>query len=77
MKVVELVKISTEAMKVMSNNDIKMHDWRWIKMYEEYLDMRRSREKFRWVIAHLADAYGLSESSVARVIRRLEKEVKV
>lgn len=49
MKAVELVKISTEAMKVMSKSDIKMHDWRWVKMYEEYLSMRQKREKFRYV----------------------------
>ena len=50
MKVVELVKISTETMKVMSNSGIKTDDWQYVKMYEEYLSMRQSREKFRYVL---------------------------
>lgn len=77
MKAVELVKISTEAMKVMSEADIRVDDWRWVKMYEEYLEMRERREKFRYVVAHLAEVYGVSESSVKRVVKRLEREVKV
>lgn len=77
MKVVELVKISTEAMKMMSKVDIRLSDWQYVKLYEEYLNMRAKREKFRYIIAHLAEVYHISESSVKRVIRRFSHEVKV
>lgn len=77
MKAVELVKISTESMKMMSKIDIKMHDWQYVTMYEEYLGMRANREKFRYIIAHLAEVYHISESSVKRVIRKMGCEVKV
>ena len=77
MKAVELVKISKEMMKLMSKYDIKLNDWQYVKMYEEYTDMRRRREKFRYIIAHLAEVYNISESSVKRAIRRLSEEVKV
>ena len=72
---VELVKISSEAMKMMSNSGIKADDWQYIPMFEEYQDMRRRREKFRYIIAHLSDVYHISESSVKRIIKRLEREV--
>ena len=77
MTAVELVKISTDAMKMMSKYDIRLDDWKYVRMYEEYLAMREHREKFRYIIAHLAEAYHTSESSVKRVVRRLSKEVKV
>lgn len=77
MKAIELVKISTEAMKMMSESGIKSEDWRHVKMYEEYVRMRADKEKFRWVMAYLAEKYMLSESSVRRVIKRLSGEVRI
>lgn len=77
MKAVELVKISRNALEMMSKFDIKQNDWQFVPMYEEYLAMRQKREKFRYVLAYLAEKYSLSESSVRRVIRRLGREVKI
>lgn len=77
MKVVELVKISSEAMKVMSASGIRTDDWKHVLMYDEYTAMRRESEKFRYVIAHLAEKYGTSESTVKRIVRRLSREVRV
>ena len=75
MKVVELVKISMEALKMMSNSGIKTEDWRHIEMYEEYEDMRKNCEKFRYIIAYLAEKYKTSESTIKRVVKRLSREV--
>lgn len=77
MKVVELVKISSEAMKVMSDSGIRTEDWRFVRMYEEYVEMRQRNEKFRYVVAVLAEKYKVSESTVKRMVCRLAKEVKV
>lgn len=75
MKIVELIKISTETLKMMSNSGIKTGDWQHVKMYEEYLDMRSKCEKFRYIMAFLAEKYRLSESSVKRIVKRLSSEV--
>ena len=75
MKVVELVKISIETLKMMSKHDIKLNDWKHIEMFEEYLDMRRNREKFRYIMAYLAEKYKISESTVKRIVKRLSEEV--
>ena len=75
MKVVELVKISMEALKMMSNSGIKTEDWQHIEMYEEYMDMRKNCEKFRYIMAYLAEKYNTSESTIKRVVKRLSREV--
>lgn len=77
MKAVELVKINRIPMEMMSKYGIKQDDWRYLQMYEEYVIMRERREKFRYIMAHLAEVYEISESSVKRVVRRLSSEVKV
>ena len=75
MKVVELVKISKEAMKMRSHSGIKTEDWQHIEMYEEYVSMRKNREKFRYIIAYLSEKYNTSESTVKRVVKRLSLEI--
>ena len=75
MKIVDLIKISSEAMKMMSDCGIRTGDWQHVQMYEEYQSMRGQREKFRYIMAFLAEKYRLSESSVKRVIRRLSREI--
>ena len=75
MKVAELVKISKEAMKMMSHSGIKTDDWQHMEMYEEYLTMRQNRDKFRYIIAFLSEKYNMSESSVKRIVKRLSGEV--
>ena len=75
MKVAELVKISMEALKMMSNSGIKIEDWQHIEMYEEYMDMRKNCEKFRYIMAYLAEKYKTSESTIKRVVKRLSREV--
>ena len=60
---------------MMSKFGIKLNDWKHIEMFEEYLDMRKSREKFRYIMAYLAEKYKISESSVKRIVKRLSEEV--
>ena len=74
MKVVELLKIGGELLKLMSENDVKRDDYRFVKMYHEYLNMRKSGVKYRVVIQMLAEEYHTSNASVERAIRRLGKE---
>ena len=75
MKVIELVKISKDSMKMMSNLGIKIGDWKHLEMFEEYILMRGKCEKFRYIMAFLAEKYKISESSVKRIVKRLSSEV--
>lgn len=74
MKVVELLKIGGELLKLMSENDVKRDDYQYVKMYHEYQNMRENGVKYRATIRILAENYQTSRASVERVIRRLSKE---
>ena len=74
MKVVELVKISREALKMMSDNDVMRDDWRFVPMYEEFHEMRRKGVKYRECIRMLSEDYHVSGATVERAIRRLDGE---
>lgn len=75
MKGIELVKINKTGMELMSKIGLRTDDHKYLDLYEKYLTMRDLGEKVSYIIAHLAEAYNISESSVKRIIRRLSCEV--
>lgn len=74
MKVIELVKISSEALKLMSKNDVMRDDWRFVPMYEEFKTMREGGLKYRECIRMLAEDYSVSRATIERAIKRLDAE---
>jgi DNA-binding MarR family transcriptional regulator len=77
MKVVEIFKILKNPLKVMSDFDLKHEDGKHVEMYERFLSMKENCEKYAYIIASLASQYGISESTVKRIIKRLSQEVMV
>ena len=71
MKVAKLVKISTAMLKLLSENGIRIDDWRYISAYENFLNMRDNRVKYRSAIKMLADENNVSERTLERIFKRL------
>ena len=71
MKVAKLVKISMEMLKVLSENGIRLDDYRYVEAYEEFLNMRHNRVKYRSAIRQIADEKHISERTLARIFKRL------
>jgi hypothetical protein len=76
MKVVEYLKIGREFLKLMSSFGLRRDDYLHIELYEEYAMMRGSGEKVDYILCVLSEKYGLSESTVKRIVKRLSMEVK-
>lgn len=74
MKVHELLKISTEILKTMSENGIHRDDYKYVKAYEEFKVMRSNRMKYDAAIKMLAKDYNIGERTLARVFKRLSSE---
>lgn len=72
MKVVELLKLGSEMLKLMSKHDVSRDDWRFVTMYEEFLEMRSKGVKYREAVRMLAIDYNVSRATIERAIRRLE-----
>lgn len=74
MKVVELLKIGGELLKLMSRNEVNRDDWRFVPMYETFQEMRLKGVKYREAVRMLAEEYHVSRATVERAIKRLEGE---
>jgi len=74
MKVVELLKLGGEVLKLMSRNDVLRDDYRYVSLYEEYQSMRDNGLKHVAVIRMLSEDYCISTRTVERIIKRLGEE---
>lgn len=74
MKMIELLKIAAEMLKLMSKNEVNRDDWRFVPMYEEFQEMREKGVKYREAVRMLAEDYRVSRATVERAIRRLERD---
>lgn len=74
MKIVEILKIGREMLKMLSENDSNINDWRYIELYEEFTAMRRNGMKVRGIALELSEKYGVGVSTVFKVVRRFGKE---
>ena len=76
MKLFELLKISSPALKMLSNSEAARDDWRYVKLYEDFQNMRRLGVKYAEVVRRLAESYGIGRATVERVVARLGRDVK-
>lgn len=74
MKVIELLKIGGEMLKLMSRNEVNRDDWRFVPMYEEFQQMRNNGVKYREAVRILAEDYHISRATVERAIKRLDAD---
>lgn len=74
MKVAELLRLNGAMMKKMSEHDVRMDDWRFAGLYDEYAKMRAEGMKYSVAVYRLAERYGVSEATVEMTVRRLGKE---
>ena len=75
MKMAKFVKISIGILKVMSENGIKIDDWQYVDVYEDFLNMRANKVKYRAAIKMLADEKHISQRTLERVFKRLSRIV--
>ena len=72
-----LLKLNLNQLKMMSDCDIPVSYYRYIPMFEDYLEMRAAGEKMAYIIAVLTERYDVSDSTVKRVIKALSLRVKL
>lgn len=71
MRVTELLRIGERVLEIMSRNNIMRDDFKYLKAYEEFQNMRYNKVKYRSAIKMLADEYNVSERTLERIFSRL------
>ena len=71
MKAKELIKIGKEMMKMLHERGIKMEDYQHLAMTEEFDVMKKLGHKTTYIIAYLAEKYGICERKVYKIIGKM------
>lgn len=77
MILIELIKISRDILKTLSDFDIKTDDVKYVDLYCDYEKMVNRGEKVTYIVELLAQRYDVSTAKVYRIIRKFKRAVKV
>lgn len=75
MKIYELLDFNKELLKRLCFAGIKPEDYKYADLFADYERLNREGEKKTYIVATLADKYGISERQVYAVIGRLSQEL--
>lgn len=70
MKVIELLKLNKGMLDVCSEAGIRMDDVRYIELYNDYCRMTAQGDKVSYIVALLAERYGVCERKVYALVKR-------
>lgn len=76
MTIYELLKFIGEPLERLANAGIRASDHKYVSLYEDYLEARKTGEKVGYVVAILAERYGVSERTVYDVVKRFGRDCK-
>ncbi len=70
MKVFELINFSRELLMKLRAAGVRLDDVRYVDLYADYAKMRRDGDKVSYIVAVLAERYGVSERKVYSILKR-------
>lgn len=74
MKVIEILKLNRELLKICRNIGIRVDDVQYIELYNDYNRLLDDGEKVSYIVAVLAERYAVSERKVYTLIKRLQSD---
>ena len=76
-KAIELLKFCEKILKSLSKVGVKTSDYEYIEMYDDYKALVDKGAKKEYVRAVLSEKYNISETTIFRIVSRLEKHIKI
>lgn len=70
MKVYELLALNRELIERMCAAGVRLDDVRYVGLYRDYVRMKGEGGKVSYIVAVLAERYGVSERKVYSILKR-------
>lgn len=68
MNLYELISLNRVMLKTMHKNGIKISDYKYLEIYEKYLEMTKNGDKITYIVANLSNIFEVGERTVYRLI---------
>ena len=72
----ELLKTAESLLAVLMKNDIDAKDVKYLKLYQEYMRLKKEGHKVGYVVYYLSQQYECSEATVYRVVKRMMQKIR-
>lgn len=76
MKVIELLNFNRELLAKLLESGIRLEDVRYVNLYTDYFRLLQAGGKVTYIVAVLAEQYGISERKVYDLIKRFQSDCK-
>lgn len=76
MKVIEILNFNRELLMRLLESGIRLDDVRYVNLYTDYFHLLRAGGKVTYIVAVLAERYGISERKVYGLIKRFQSDCK-
>jgi hypothetical protein len=76
MKVIDIVSFNRELLSKIRDAGIRLEDYMYIDMYNEFELMHGNGEKITYIVAVLAEKYSISERKIYYLIKHLNSDCK-
>lgn len=70
MRIADFIRLHKGMMDLLSKYDVKMDDFKYVEMFEDYDSMIKEGNKVTYIVSYLSDKYSLSEASVYRILKK-------
>ena len=77
MKAIDILSLAQGICTTLDKNEIKVTDVRYVEMYQEWQRMKQEGHNWDWIMYWLGKQYDLSEASVWRILKRLDREIEM
>lgn len=75
MKVHEIISLHRSLLQVLASKGVNTSDHAYYDMFCEFSRMKNEGMKVSFIVAHLADEFSVSESTVYNVVRKFETSI--
>ena len=69
----EFLKAFASACACMVQNNISPSDYKYVGLVEDFRRLKSEGHKYAFIVSYLAEQYDVNESTVYRIVRRLEE----
>lgn len=76
MKAIDILTCAESVCGILGRNDIDPKDVRYIDLYRDWVRMKKEGHKYQYIVYYLSTEYDVSETSVYRIVKRLEKDIE-
>jgi len=73
----EILKSNESLLRTLVLNGVRICDIEYLEMYDDYRRLVREGHKKTYIVSYLEEQYGCPVPTIYRVVKRLERRLKV